>query len=109
MKNLRIYLATQIGCEPCKVTKQVLGTKVASVPVYEVDLSLNPERRNKMGVTSTPTIFIVEVTDENENGILEEIEEKHLYHQSGMIADATNLKKIIRHLKRGNNVVTPID
>ena len=109
MKNLRIYLATQEGCEPCKITKQVLGTKVATVPVYEVDLSLNPQRAFEMGVTSTPTIFIVDGADTNKNGVWEEIEENHLYHQSGMIADATNLKKIIRHLKRGSNVATPID
>ncbi len=109
MKNLRIYLATQAGCQPCKITKQVLGTKIATIPVYEVDLTTNPERRRKMGVTATPTIFIVEVTDDNENGILEEIEEKHLWHQRGMIADATNLKKIIRSLKRGDTVATPIN
>lgn len=108
MKNLRIYLATQIGCEPCKITKQVLGTKVAGVPVYEVDLSLNPERAYEMGVTATPTLFIVDGKDTNKNGIWEEIEENHLHHQAGMIADATNLKKLIRELKRGSIVQTPV-
>jgi len=108
MKNLRIYLATQPNCQPCEITKKELGKEVAGVPVYEVDLSTSPIRRRKMGVTATPTIFIVEVEDKNHDNILEEIEETHLFHQTGMIADKSNIEQYIKYFKAGNRISTPI-
>ncbi len=100
-KIIRVYVATQDKCEPCNITMETLGSEVNGAQVYEVDLTTNQERAKKMGVESTPTIFIVEVTDDNENGILEEIEEKHLYHQSGVIIDKTNLFRYVEILRSG--------
>ncbi len=107
-KQLRIYVATQEGCKPCELTMKALGDEVADVPVYEVDLSTNPERRDKMGVTKTPTLFIVEVEDTDGDGILEEIEEKHLWHQTGLIANKINLEHYVRVLENGGSLATKL-
>lgn len=103
---IRLYIATRDDCEACEITKNVLGIKnsfgtVSGADIHEVDLSANPERANQMGVSSVPTIFIVDVEDDNHNNILEEIEEKHLWHQSGIIVDKTNLEMYVERLRKG--------
>ena len=112
-KILRVYVAVQDNCEACDITKDVLNVnglkgKINGVDIHIVDLTSDTERRDQMGVKSTPTLFIVEVEDEDNDGILEQIEEKHLWHQSGMIADSRNLRKYITALKEGKKLSTPI-
>lgn len=105
-RNLRIYVATQSGCKPCEITIKTLGSEIAGVPVYIVDLSLNPDRKDKMGVSKSPTIFIVDVKDLNNDGIKAEDEEYHLWHQAGMISDTANLEANLEILKHGGKLTS---
>ena len=110
MKNqLRIYVAVQDNCPSCETTMEVIGKEVAGVPVYPVNLTSSPERRSKMGVSKTPTLFIVEGKDDDGDGIFEEVEEKHLFHQTGAVFNKNNLEVMIAVLKSGGKLATNLD
>jgi len=113
MKKLRIYLATQENCVPCKKTKEVLGIEnnkggILGVPIHEVDLTANPERSYQMGVTDTPTLFIVEAEDSNQNDIWEETEEVYVWHHTGLINNTSTIETYINILKNGGRISTPL-
>lgn len=114
--NLRIYIATQENCPACELTKEALGlnksenTTLANVPIYEIDLTgeAMKQRKMEMGVTATPTVFIVGGEDENKDGIWDQDEEKRLYHQTGLILSPEHLIGIINAIKEGKVIRTRI-